>query len=156
MNANVFDASCNEMAKSERTRLTGVRLIDFMLPPNEGSKSLRPYFVIAAGLSPIPWDEAISNGSRSTLAAVPWFVNMAFAVLFLTIAIRLEKLLPQPTLIKVVLAASMAWTAIRLAVSLQSGPTVSSVTSLMLSLLVCAYVLKRVVRLAREIAPKTT
>ena len=116
-------------------------------------ETLRLYFAFAASLSG-PKGTGIDNGSSSTLAAVPWFVNMTLAVLFISIAIRFEQLLPKPAWIKVVLAVSMVWTPISFAVSLRSGVQVSSVTNLILSLLVCGYLLKNITRLSTEIAPE--
>jgi hypothetical protein len=143
------------------------------------SKSVRAWFVFAAALSPLPWDNAIYHGSFSAIAAVAWCLNMTIAVLFIFIALRFEKLLPKPSLIKVVLTVSMALKAISLAisfrsgvqghfhlgeaagggisfaVSLRSGVPVSLVADLILSLAVCAYLLKRVGRLSTASAPKT-
>ncbi len=141
-------------------------------------KSLRFWFAFAAVLSPSPWDNAINHGSFATVASVAWWLNMIVAVLLIFIAIRFEKLLPKPTLIKVVLVVNMALKAISLAisfrsgvqghfhygdaagggislaVSLRSGVPVSSVADLILSLVVCVYLLKRVARLSTESARK--
>ena len=127
----------------------------------ETRESLRAYFVFAAVLSSHAATAhrdavtaAISSGKSSTLASVPMFVNLTFAVLFLYIALRFKKLLPKPALIKVVLAISMALAALSFAVSLRSGVQVSSVATLILSLLLSVYLLKSVARLSTEVAPR--
>ena len=126
----------------------------------ETPKSLRLYFALVAGMSLLPMSTAIVRGQFSDLVSWSTLLNVAFSVCFVYIVIRFERLLRNPTPIKVVLIVSMALGVISFVVSLQSGLQTRQVGSFILAMLIFVYLMRSVTRLSNEVSsgivsPKT-
>lgn len=118
----------------------------------ETPKSLRLYFAFIAGISLLPIATAIVRGQFSDLASWSSLVDAAFAVWFVYVAIRFERLLRNPTPIKALLIVSMASAVISFLASLQSEIQTFPVGAFILSALIFIYLMKSVTRLSKEVS----
>lgn len=117
----------------------------------ETPKSLRLVFAFFAGFSLLSVATMVVRGQFSDLVSWSSLLNLTFGVWFAYIALRFERLLRNPTPIKVVLVANIVLSVISFADSLQKREfRTEALWGFTLVILLLVYLLESVTRLSKE------